>query len=93
MKAVSGIGPAVCREIAYRALGEGRFFTGELNAGQKQALAAAAAGIRAEFAAGGRPTVVVDETGKPVEYSFTPLTQYQPRCELRPCESLSLIHI
>ena len=87
MKAVSGIGPAVCREIAYRALGEGRFFTGELNAGQKQALAAAAAGIRAEFAAGGRPTVVVDETGKPVEYSFTPLTQYQPRCELRPCES------
>ncbi len=41
----------------------------------------------AEYAAGGRPTAVVDETGKPVEYSFTPLTQYQPRCELRPCES------
>lgn len=55
MKAVSGIGPAVCREIAYRALGEGRFFTGELDAGQKQALAAAAAGIRAEFAAADGP--------------------------------------
>ena len=30
LKAASGIAPSVCREIAFRALGEGRFFTKEL---------------------------------------------------------------
>ena len=81
LKAASGIAPSVCREIAFRALGEGRFFTKELTDAQRQALGRQIAALQAEYAAGGRPTAVVDEEGKPVEYSFTPLTQYQPRCQ------------
>ena len=87
LKAASGIAPSVCREIAFRALGEGRFFTKELTDAQRQALGRQIAALQAEYAAGGRPTAVVDEEGKPVEYSFTPLTQYQPRCRLVARES------
>lgn len=87
LKAASGIAPSVCREIAFRALGEGRFFTKELTDAQRQALGQQIAALQAEYAAGGRPTAVVDEEGKPVEYSFTPLTQYQPRCRLVARES------
>ena len=87
LKAASGIAPSVCREIAFRALGEGRFFTKELTDAQRQALGGQIAALQAEYAAGGRPTAVVDEEGKPVEYSFTPLTQYQPRCRLVARES------
>ena len=63
-------------------LGEGRFFAKELTDPQKRALAEEVEKLQREYAEGGRPTAVVDETGKPVEYSFTPLTQYQPRCQL-----------
>ena len=87
LKAASGIAPSVCREIAFRALGEGRFFAKELTDAQRQALGRQIAALQAEYAAGGRPTAVVDEEGKPVEYSFTPLTQYQPRCRLVARES------
>ena len=87
LKAASGIAPSVCREVAFRALGEGRFFAKELTDPQRQALCRQIAALQAEYAAGGRPTAVVGEEDKPVEYSFTPLTQYLPRCRLAERES------
>ena len=82
LKSASGVAPSVCRELSFRALGEGRFFIKELSAQQRQALEKEIEGLQREYAAGGRPVAVVDESGKPVEYSFTPLTQYLPRCQL-----------
>ncbi len=87
LKSASGVAPSVCREIAFRALGEGRFFARELTLAQQNALEQEISRLQQEYADGGRPTAVVDEAGKPVEYSFTPLTQYLPRCQLMERES------
>jgi len=87
LKSASGIGPVVCREIAHRALGgAGRQFVGELNEAQLAALAREAAAVQQAFADGGTPTVAREEGGRPVEYSFVALTQYEPRCQLVTCE-------
>ena len=76
MRSCAGVGPVVCREAAYRALGEGAHQADALSEGQREVLIAALRAIRADYEAGGRPCLAVDDTGRPVEFSFTPLTQY-----------------
>ncbi|WP_395150065.1 NFACT family protein [uncultured Allofournierella sp.] len=76
MRSCSGVGPVVCREIAFRALGEGAFQADSLTDAQKSALTGVIEQVQQEFAQGGTPWLAADETGKPVEFSFLPLTQY-----------------
>lgn len=76
LKSCAGVGPAVCREAAWRALGETPLLASELSSVQRGALAAAIEGIRADYERGGRPCAVHGPDGAPVEFSFTPLTQY-----------------
>lgn len=76
LKSCAGVGPAVCREAAWRALGETPLLASELSPAQRGALAAAIEGIRADYERGGRPCAVHGPDGAPVEFSFTPLTQY-----------------
>lgn len=76
LKSCAGVGPAVCREAAWRALGETPLLASELSSAQRGALAAAIEGIRADYERGGRPCAVHGPDGAPVEFSFTPLTQY-----------------
>lgn len=76
MRSCAGVGPVVCREAAYRALGESASQADMLTESEKTALIAAIDGIKADYEAGGKPCLACDETGKPVEFSFTPLTQY-----------------
>ena len=85
LKAVGGIGPVVCRELAHRALGQQHVFAKELPPDAQAALQREAQALMEEYRAGGSPTIVRDETGKPIEYSFTALNQYLPRCTLQSC--------
>ncbi len=76
MRSCGGVGPVICREAAFRALGETRCQADMLNEQQIKALVDAIDSIKADYDAGGEAWVACDETGKPVEFSFTPLTQY-----------------
>ena len=76
MRSCAGVGPVICREAAFRALGESAAQADMLTESEKTALIAAIDGIKADYEAGGKPCLACDETGKPVEFSFTPLTQY-----------------
>lgn len=76
LKSCAGVGPAVCREAAWRALGETSLLASELSPAQCGALAGAIEAIRADYERGGRPCAVHGPDGAPVEFSFTPLTQY-----------------
>ena len=76
MKSCGGVGPVICREAAWRAFG-GRELRGcDMTAEDKATLAAACEQIQQEYRAGGTPVVVREPDGKPVEFSFTQLTQY-----------------
>lgn len=77
LKTCSGVGPVVCREIAFRALGQESLQADTLTPPQQQALVEAIEALREEFAAGGLPVAVRNEEGRPIEFSFTRLTQYQ----------------
>lgn len=83
LKSCGGIGPVVCREAAWRALGGASLQADELSGAQADALAAALEGLRAEYAAGGTPSAVRAEDGRPIEFSFTALTQYGPGAQQR----------
>ena len=76
MKCCSGVGPVVYREAAFRALGQESLQADCLTGAQQSALVNAIEEIRADYAAGGVPVAVRNEEGRPMEFSFTPLTQY-----------------
>ncbi|MDL2293559.1 NFACT family protein [Ruminococcaceae bacterium OttesenSCG-928-D13] len=83
-RAVGGVGPVICRELCHRALGAAAEKPADtLSAAEWAAVEDAIAGIRADFAAGGKPCLVLKEDGLPAEFSFTPLTQYLPGLSLR----------
>ena len=76
MKSCGGVGPVVCREAAFRALGDSHRPANELTTAEQTSLAAALDAIREDHAAGGTPTAAHAPDGRPVEFSFTALTQY-----------------
>lgn len=75
-KIVANVGPVVVREAVFRAFAGSEHPASSLTATQWQALQAAMQAIRDDYAAGGRPNLVKNAEGQPVEFSFTPLTQY-----------------
>ncbi|MDL2253343.1 NFACT family protein [Ruminococcaceae bacterium OttesenSCG-928-I18] len=77
-KMAGGVGPVLAREVCYRAFGTSDPAAGALSEAQQEAFREAVYSIRADFEAGGRPNLVRREDGTPVEFSFTPLTQYEP---------------
>lgn len=76
MKIVGGVGPVVCREIAYRAFGAEHILANELTETQKQNLVMAFDDVKADFTNGGIPCIASSKDGKLIEFSFTMLTQY-----------------
>lgn len=76
MKSCSGVGPVICREAAFRAFGAEPIQADHMDEQQKEALVRAVETIQHDYEQGGFACIAVDETGKPVEFSFTPLTQY-----------------
>ena len=90
MKATGGVGPVVCREAAWRAL-QGRdtpasALTGEERGAARRVIEE----IRAQYTRGGTPTAVARD-GRPIEFSFLPLTQYGGGCAKTQYESYSAL--
>ena len=77
MKSCSGVGPVIYREVAFRALGEESLQADCLTPEQQAALVDAIEQIRGDYEAGGVPVAVRNAEGRPMEFSFTRLTQYE----------------
>ena len=91
MKCCGGVGPVVCREAAWRAFGSREVRGNEMTAEEQACLAAACDAIRADWLDGGHPVLVRQPGGKPVEFSFTALTQYDGALESQHYENFSLL--
>lgn len=76
VKTTGGVGPVVCREAAWRAFGPRAVQADAMTPNERAALQSAVEQVRAAYARGGVPTAVTDGDGRPVEFSFLPLTQY-----------------
>ena len=76
MKSCGGVGPVICREAAWRAFGERDLRGNEMQMQDKVALAKACEEIQQEYLNGGKPTTFRTLEGKPIEFSFIHLSQY-----------------
>ncbi len=76
IKTTGGVGPVVCREAALRAFGGQDVPADCMTDTDAAALRAAIGEIRRLYAGGGTPTAVAAPDGRPIEFSFLPLTQY-----------------
>ena len=76
IKTTGGVGPVVCREAALRAFGGQDVPADCMTDTDAAALRAAIGEIRRLYAGGGTPTAVAASDGRPIEFSFLPLTQY-----------------
>lgn len=75
MRAFSGIGPVVCREVSFRAFGGEDPLADALSPQGQEALCRALKEVRGCYEAP-QPTAVFNAEGSPVEFSFFALTQY-----------------
>ena len=91
MKSCGGVGPVICREAAWRAFGQRELRGCDMTPQDKVALAAACEEIQKEYQQGGTPVVVRTLEGKPVEFSFAKLTQYEGVLQQQEYESYSLL--
>ena len=91
IKTTSGVGPVVCREAAFRAFGAREVLADEMTAADKNALISAIEMVQEYYAKGGEPTAVVSAEGRPIEFSFLPLTQYLGGANLVPYQGFSLL--
>ncbi len=91
MKVAAGVGPVICREAVYRAFGAQNIFSDSLTSEQISALKSAITDIQEIYKNGGKPTVVINKDGKPIEFSFLPLTQYEGSATLETYENYSLM--
>ena len=91
MREAGGIGPVLCRELSFRALGGRDPQACSIGPGERSRLQEAVEALQREYAAKGVPTAVFGQDGKPVEFSFTALTQYPADMESRTYESFSAL--
>ena len=68
LKTMQGVSPLLSREIAFRVCGDDKGVV-ELTTEEKMALLC-------EISGETKPTIVFDESEKPMEFSFMPITQY-----------------
>ncbi len=91
LNSVQGISPIVCREVVFRALGEDKRMS-LLTDADEQALIAEIdklkcfTGLKTAF-----PCTVLDAGGKPLDFSFLPITQYGDNAVIKPFESFSAL--
>ena len=76
LKTMQGVSPLLSREIAYRVCGDDKGIT-ELSTEEKMALLCEISTLKTMVISGEtKPTMVLDESEKPMEFSFMPITQY-----------------
>lgn len=91
LSAIMGISPIVAREVASRALGEDKYLS-ELSVVEFSQLETALLELR-EYVLNKEKTycLVKDEGGKPIDFSFLPLSQYGPNIERETFDSPSAL--
>lgn len=76
LKTMQGVSPLLSREIAFRVCGDDKGIS-ELSTVEKMALLCEISSLKTMVASGEtKPTMVLDESEKPMEFSFMPITQY-----------------
>ena len=76
IKSVQGVSPLLSREIAYRVCGDDKGVI-ELSTEEKMALLCEISALKSMVDENkSEPTIVLDEAGKPMEFSFMSITQY-----------------
>ncbi len=76
LKTMQGVSPLLSRELAYRVCCDDKG-VGELSAEEKMKLLCELSSLKTVVLNGNiKPTMVLDESGKPMEFSFIPVTQY-----------------
>ncbi len=76
LKTIQGVSPLLSREIAFKVCGDDKG-VGELTFDEKINLFTELSAIKNMLLIGEcKPTIVLDESGKPMEFSFMPVTQY-----------------
>ena len=76
LKTMQGVSPLLSREIAFRVCGDDKG-VGELNTDEKMNLLCEISSLKTMVTNGEtKPTMVLDESEKPMEFSFMPITQY-----------------
>ena len=89
MRTCGGIGPVVSREIAFRAFKGEEVYANKLSLEQKKSLIQVLNTIKELYQDGGKPCMVKNQHGKPIEFSFMELTQYLPTFTLETFDSYS----
>ena len=90
MNSICGISPLVARELAYKSANGSEKRIKTLGKSDADRLMRGIEEIQALCE--GRvcsPVIIKDNTGKPVDFCFMPVTQYGEYCECIPCESPS----
>lgn len=82
---VQGISPIVCREIVSRAISEDKR-TEFMNDNEFSAIAEETEKLKSVTP---QPCAVIDESGKPLDFSFFPITQYGDSVKLKYYDSFS----
>lgn len=76
LKTVQGVSPLLAREVAFRVCGDDKG-VGELTTEEKMSLLCEISALKSIVIKNeAKPTMVLDESGKPMEFSFMPVTQY-----------------
>ncbi|MGN1315933.1 MAG: NFACT family protein [Acutalibacteraceae bacterium] len=76
LKTLQGVSPLLSREVAFRVCGDDKG-VGELTTEEKMNLLCEISSLKSIVTKGeAKPTMVLDESGKPMEFSFMPITQY-----------------
>ncbi len=76
LKTMQGVSPLLSRELAFRVCGDDKGIS-ELSTEEKMALLCEISSLKTMVMSGEtKPTMVLDESEKPMEFSFMPITQY-----------------
>lgn len=88
MNTIDGTSPVVCREICLRALGDTDIYFPQITDDEKKRLGDAFDFVRMNLISG-KPYMVTDLSGKPIEFSFLPITQYGDSATIKEKDSFS----
>ena len=78
LKTLQGVSPLLSRELSFRICADDKG-VGELNSDEKMNMLCELSALKTMLLSGKtQPTMVLDESEKPMEFSFMPITQYGP---------------
>ena len=86
---IDGISPIIARELAHTTLADPQKPANTLNNYEYDKLCGKIDELKAAIENGGEPIICIDNTGKPIDFTFIPVTQYGSKVKASPCGSIS----